>query len=117
MRKPKALKSMTSDEVLSTLVAWLKMDIADIYDDDGMLLPVSEWPPEWRQACSGIETVEMKSRTEVAAFLRKVKLPDKLDILKTIGNHVAVQAFKTVQQSEVQLSGIDALHAKRVGSG
>ncbi len=117
MRRPKALKTMTSDEVLSTLVTWLTMDIADIYDDEGMLLPISEWSPEWRKAVSGIETVEMKSRTEVAAFLRKVKLPDKLDILKLIGNHVAVQAFKSVQQSEVQLSGIDALHAKRVGSG
>lgn len=108
----------TADDVLRRLLAIDKMDIADIIDEEtGAFKPVHEWPMVWRVSISAFEVTELKSSTDVAGFLKKAKLPDKLKVIELIGKHIGVNAFRDNTQMNVNLSGIDALHAMRVKGG
>ena len=104
----------TADDVLRRLLEIDQLDIADIMADDGTLLPIVEWPRAWRTVISGFEVAELKSSTDVAGFLKKIKLPDKLKVIEMIGRHLGVSAFRENVNQTVNLSGIDALHAARV---
>lgn len=85
--------------VLSRLKDEVEADIADLFDDEGKLLPVWEWPLVWRQGLiSGIEVEELwegrgEDRVQVG-MLRKVKISDRLKRIELIGKHIGVQAFK-----------------------
>lgn len=73
------------------------MDVADIMDDNGALLPIREWPKSWRTTISGVEVMEMmgsKSDDEKLAVLRKIKWPDKLRNLELLGRHTNVGAYR-----------------------
>lgn len=107
----------TADDVLRRLLNIDRMDIADIIGDDGSFKPVKEWPLIWRTTISAFEVTELKSSTDVAGFLKKVKLPDKLKVVELIGRHINVSAFRENVQMSANLSGIDALHAMRVKGG
>lgn len=109
--------SHTADDVLRRLLNIDRMDIADILDDDGSFKPVKDWPLIWRTTISAFEVTELKSSTDVAGFLKKVKLPDKLKVVELIGRHINVSAFRENVQMNANLSGIDALHAMRVKGG
>ena len=71
-----------ADYVLTRLAAIDTMDVADIYDNDGQLLPIKQWPLLWRQM---VKEIDMKTG--------KVKLQDKLRTIELIGKHVGVRAF------------------------
>lgn len=77
-----------ADYVLQRLADIDQMDIADIHDDKGALLPVRQWPKIWRQM---VKEVDMATG--------KIKLQDKLRTLELIGKHVGVRAF--AEQIEV----------------
>jgi phage terminase small subunit len=79
-----------ADYVLTRLAAIDTMDVADIYDDEGKLLPIKQWPLLWRQM---VKEIDMKTG--------KVKLQDKLRTIELIGKHVGVRAFA----EQVQHSG------------
>lgn len=74
-----------ADYVLQRLADIDQMDIADIYDTDGKMLPVVKWPKIWRQ---NVKEVDLKTG--------KIKLQDKLRTLELIGKHVGVRAFAEV---------------------
>lgn len=71
-----------ADYVLQRLASIETMDVGDIFDHDGELLPIKQWPLIWRQM---VKEVDMKTG--------KVKLQDKLKTLELIGKHVGVKAF------------------------
>lgn len=77
-----------ADYVLQRLADIDQMDIADIHDAEGGLLPVRQWPLIWRQM---VKEVDMATG--------KIKLQDKLRTLELIGKHVGVRAF--AEQIEV----------------
>lgn len=72
-----------ADYVLKRLTEIDQLDLADIFDLDGKLLPVRQWPLIWRQM---VKEVDMKTG--------KVKFHDKLRALELIGKHVNVNAFR-----------------------
>ena len=88
-----------ADWVLKRLADEATADIADLYDDNGNLLPPKEWPLIWRQGLvSGFDSEELfegrgEERTRVGT-LRKVKLSDRIRRIELIGKHVGVQAFR-----------------------
>ncbi|WP_244529164.1 terminase small subunit [Mesorhizobium muleiense] len=96
--------------VLTRLAAEAVADIADIYDDDGQLLPVKEWPLIWRQGLvQGVDVEELfdgygKERTQIGV-VRKVKLSDRVRRIELIGKHVGVKAF----EEQISMTGLDAL--------
>jgi phage terminase small subunit len=88
-----------SDWVLTRLASEATADLADIYDEDGGLKPVHDWPLIWRQGLvAGIEAVEefetVDGERRSIGMVRKVKLSDRIKRIELIGKHVDVQAFK-----------------------
>lgn len=77
-----------ADYVLQRLADIDQMDVADIYDHDGELLPIKQWPKIWRQM---VKEVDLESG--------KIKMQDKLRTLELIGKHIGVRAF--AEQIEV----------------
>lgn len=70
------------------------LDVADIFTEEGCMLPILQWPKVWRISISGIDISEMTSTEGVSsAVLKKIKWPDKAKNLEMLGKHVNVQAW------------------------
>lgn len=95
--------NINSDYVLRRLEEIDKLDIADILDGDGNVLPVGNWPEAWRTSVSAIEVTQVRASGETTSCLKKVKLPDKLRNLELLGKHTDVSAFG----NRVEITGKD----------
>jgi phage terminase small subunit len=95
-----------ADWVLKRLADEAEADVADLYDDNGKLKPVSQWPLIWRRGLvAGIETeTEVDNKGDVTR-VSKVKLSDRVKRLELIGKHIGVKAF----EERVAVSGLDSL--------
>lgn len=88
--------------VLKRLAEEAEADVNDLYDDDGKMKPVKEWPKIWRQGLvAGIKT----HVSEDGVAIIDVKLSDRIRRLELIGKHVRVNAFQEV----VQHKGLEGL--------
>jgi phage terminase small subunit len=104
---------INADWVLKRLANEADADLADLYADDGSLLPVDEWPLIWRQGLvAGIDVEEIfadgENGKERVGFVRKVRLSDRVKRLEMIGKHIAVNAF----QDTIEVKGLDTLAAR-----
>jgi phage terminase small subunit len=119
--------NVDADWVLTRLAAEADADLADLYDDNGNLLPVKQWPLIWRQGLvAGVETVREKGvrgrdggEDEEDSFVDKIKLSDRVKRIELLGKHVDVQAFKDRVEHDVTSDLIAAIQAgnKRVLDG
>ena len=92
--------------VLERLALEAEADIADIYDDNGALLPVKKWPKIWRQGLvAGIDVSEITVEGVKLGEITKIKISDRIRRIELIGKHVRVNAFQDV----VEHKGLDAL--------
>ena len=88
-----------ADWVLKRLFCEAEADIADIYNDDGTIKPISDWPLIWRQGLvAGIKVNELfegtgKDKKKIGEAV-EVKISDRARRLELIGKHVDVMAFK-----------------------
>jgi len=82
----------TAQRVLQRHAEIDEMDVADILDDSGDLLPIKAWPKVWRRTISGIEITTVGNGDNIA-ILKKVRWPDKLRNLELLGRHVDIQAY------------------------
>ena len=107
-----------ADDVLRSHVTIHNLDIADIIDKEGAVLPIKQWPKEWRTNISSIEIQEIGQEGAAIGQLKKFKWPSKLDNLKALGQHVAVGAYSEhIKQSidakiNVQSLSDDELNAR-----
>lgn len=85
-----------ADYVLQRTVEIDRLDVADIVNNAGNVLPVNEWPKAWRTSISGIDLQEVTAGGEEAAItiIRKIKMPDKVKNIEMMGRHVTIQAWK-----------------------
>lgn len=89
-----------ADWVLKRLHAEATADLSDLYDANGNLKPVREWPMIWRTGLvAGIETVQERDGVDADGnpqwvTVRKVKLSDRVRQLELIGKHVDIGAFR-----------------------
>lgn len=89
-----------ADWILKRLAQDATADVADLYDENGHLLPVKDWPPHWRTGLvSGIETAmerDGEDENGKAQFVtvRKLRLADRTKLLELLGKHIDVGAFK-----------------------
>lgn len=105
MEKRTERTKVDADWMLKRLVAEAEADIADLYDEEGGLKPVHQWPKIWRTGLvAGIEVEEIFEGTgkerEHVGQVKKLKLSDRIKRLDLIGKHVDVQAFKERRQLE-----------------
>lgn len=112
----KAMRSertrIDADHVLARLVEIDQLDVIDILDNAGNLLPIREWPKAWRQTISGVDIQEIMSG-DTETVIRKIKWPDKLRNLELIGKHVGVNAFREVVDVTVNVSLADRIARAR----
>lgn len=67
-------------------------DVGDLYETDGRIKPVHDWPLIWRQGL--VAGLEVETIGEGVGRLTKVKLSDRIKRIELIGKHIDVQAFK-----------------------
>ena len=80
--------------VLMRLADEAAADLADLYDENGGLKPITEWPLVWRQGLvTGLDVDEEFKDGEKLGQVTKVKLSDRIKRIELIGKHVDVQAF------------------------
>lgn len=81
--------------VLKRLADEVSADIADLYDENGSVKPVKEWPLIWRQGLvSGIKVAEEDSDDGAKVTIREIKLSDRVKRLELLGKHISVNAFR-----------------------
>lgn len=91
--------------LLDRLAAEAQADVNDIYDEDGRIRPISEWPMIFRQGLiAGIEVEEQydyetsddgkRGKKRIASGrVTKFKLDSRVKRLELIGRHIGVKAF------------------------
>ena len=83
-----------ADWVLERMVAEAEADLADLFDDNGALLPVTQWPLIWRQGLvSGLDVDETFLEGENIGRTTKIKLSERIKRIELIGKHTDVKAF------------------------
>ena len=86
--------------VIKRLAQDATADVADLYDENGHLRPVKDWPMAWRTGLvAGIDTAMERNGVDEDGKpqfveVRKVRLADRTKLLELIGKHVDVGAFK-----------------------
>ena len=99
-----------ADWLLTRLAAEAEADLGDLYDENGDLKPIREWPIIWRQGLvtdleiSALFEGTGKERMQVG-HVKKVKFAERLRRLELIGKHIRINAFKEI----VEHKGLSAL--------
>lgn len=96
--------------LLERLAEEATADIADLYDENGDLKPVHDWPKIWRMGLvQGIEVEELfegrGENREHIGRVRKVRLDNRVKRLELIGKHIGVKAF----EETINVKGLDTL--------
>ena len=91
-----------ADWMLQRLQDIDNMDVADIMDNVGNILPIREWPKVWRTSISALDLHEIQNADDALTVIRKLKLPDKAKNLEMLGRHIKVQAFKDRVDNRVE---------------
>lgn len=139
IRKPNVLKlikelqeqrekrlNFDADRVLGMLVGQVTADVADLYDEDGHIRPVSEWPMPFRQGLvkevtSRYEYEMIDGKKEAVGRITSVKIHDRKQQMVLIGRHIGIQAFADPRTSQGQQQQVekplDELKQEIVGTG
>ncbi len=67
-------------------------DVNDLYDEQGRVRPVKDWPLIWRQGL--VAGLDVETIGEGAGHITKLKISDRVKRLELLGKHIDVQAFK-----------------------
>ncbi len=83
-----------ADWVLKRLAGEATADLAELYDKNGGLKPIADWPLVWRQGLvAGLDVDEEFADGKKLGQVTKMKLSDRIKRIELIGRHVDVQAF------------------------
>ena len=100
MSKRAEKAEVDAEWVLKRLAQDATADVADLYDENGNLKPINDWPMAWRTGLvAGIDTVQERVGTDPEgkpefAVVRKVRLADRTKLIELLGKHVDIGAFK-----------------------
>lgn len=82
---------MTVDEVLHGMAEMARFDIADLYDENGVLLPLHKMPKTARQMIEGIDVDELyvtiDGKREIVGQTKKVRLARRSDAIERFMKH------------------------------
>jgi len=89
-----------ADWLLKRLAQEAEADVSDLYNAEGGLKPIHDWPEIWRKGLvSGFEIEQQfvcEGKKKVPnGYIFKIKVSDRVKRLELIGRHVDVQAFPT----------------------
>lgn len=84
--------NISAKYVLNRLIEIDSLDVLDILDDNGSMLPIKQWPKSWRTSISGIDVQDIISG-DAQSVIKKIKWPDKLRNIELLGKHVDIKAW------------------------
>lgn len=101
--------------ILRQLLNSANVDIADAYDEDGKLKPISEMPEPLRKSICEVETEELfeghgKEREQIG-YTKKIKIEGRLKALNMLGKHLKMFTDVTEVQGLEELA--EAIKAGR----
>jgi len=92
---------VNADWVLKMAVMHASFDLTDLIDEQGNVMPPSEWPPGAGMVIAGMDVNELVMEGAPPALIKKIKRTDPLKALEMVGRHVDIQAFKDKVEHEV----------------
>lgn len=105
-----------ADWVLKRLAEEVEAPLSHLFETDGALKPIHEWPMIWQQGLvAGIETMQIGDDGLVK--VNKIKLSDRVKRLELIGKHVNVSAFVEKQDINLNVSMSDQILEARKRAG
>jgi|GEM_PF-2772468 phage terminase small subunit len=91
-----------ADLVLKRLAAEADAKLSEIYNENGSIKQVHEWPDIWQQGLiSGLETRILAEGDDNSISITKIRISDRIKRLELIGRHIDVQAFKNRVENEI----------------
>ena len=82
-----ARNKATIDEVLSIASDMLRADIAEAYDEEGVIKRVGDMPKHLRMAIAGIESSEIIVNRKKVGETKKLRLADRAKVLDMFMKH------------------------------
>jgi len=83
---------ITIDELIQSLAGMVRFDIAELYDDDGKLLPLKQMPLAARQMINQLDTEETFDYVDGAkvfsGYAKKIRTINKLDAVEKLMKHL-----------------------------
>lgn len=93
------VREIRADRILDTLEAIAYGDVSCFFDEDGELLPRSEWPDDAHLLVAGIEFNTVQKGEGAVEHVAKIKLVDRLKALNLLAQHKGL----LVQRIEVTM--------------
>jgi phage terminase small subunit len=108
---------VSAEWLLKRLAAEASADVRDLYNEDGTLKSVHDWPLIWRQGL--ITGMHVETKRKDKGTVTKLKLSDRVKRLEMIGKHIGVQAFKEKFEhtGEVTINGIEVAFVRTDTTG
>lgn len=92
---------INADYVLKRLVEIDELDVADLFDDEFNMKPISKWSKAWRTSLSAMDIQKIKSGEDIETVISKIKMPDKVKNLELLGKHIDVKAWDKEKDSDL----------------
>ena len=95
----------TKEKILNEIRILVEYDMRDLYNDDGTMKPVKEWPEEVAKAINSVETVEL---LKGGGHVKKLKTESRKAALELLGKTQAMFSDKVQHEATDSLAALIA---------
>lgn len=108
---------ITQDRTLAEIARLAFVDISKIFNEDGSLKPIKNWPKDARRAVSSIEVEELYDHEDKRKIsigqVKKVKFVDKKGSLELLGKNLKLFTEKVEHSGKITLEDLVAASRKK----
>lgn len=105
----------TREKILTEIKILADYDLRDLYNDDGSLKPIKEWPEDVAKAITSVESVELLGKK--AGEVKKIKTESRKAALELLGKTEAMFVEKQENKSIDSLAAVIAQTFNRNNEG
>ena len=111
-RQAEILRELGVEEhaILTEFAKCAFINLSDLFDENGNLLPIKELPREVSAAIASIEVLRKKNEDGEYNDVVKIKLNDKLVALEKLGKNQGL--FKEIFEGNIKTEGVIVMPAK-----
>jgi len=103
-------KEFTVESILQELRTLASFDVRQLYDDQGRLKPIQDWPANAAAAVAGIEVNELfqgkGDDQEIIGMVKKIKLWDKNKSIEQLGKTLALYVDRVEETKVLKLEDL-----------